>query len=255
MDRKPLIVANWKMHKTPAESAQDAAIIAQDLSTVLPGADIVLAPTFPALPATEKALTGTPLFLAAQNVHSEAMGAFTGEVSAPMLKACGCTFVIVGHSERRQYAGEEDALIARKVKAVIGEGMHPILCIGESEQERNEGLTFKVLDKQLREAVKGLSVADAAFLVLAYEPVWAIGTGKTARTDQVQDVHAHLRKILADCFEKDLAKRIRILYGGSVKSSNIKDLISLEDVDGALVGGASLEPETFLALIRNGFLS
>ncbi|MDY0163896.1 triose-phosphate isomerase [Desulfobotulus sp.] len=255
MNRKKLIVANWKMHKTPEEATRDAKAIAMALGALPPHADVALAPPFPALVSTHQSLAGTPLLLAAQNAHTEPQGAFTGETSAPMLKACGCRFVITGHSERRQYCGETDTLIQAKLQAILREDMCPILCIGEREEERNTNLTFKVLDKQVREAVKGLSVTDADFLVLAYEPVWAIGTGKTASTDQVQEVHAFLRKTLAESLEKDLAKRIRILYGGSVKPSNIKELMELPDVDGALVGGASLDPETFVSLIRNGLYS
>ncbi|MCW7752817.1 triose-phosphate isomerase [Desulfobotulus sp. H1] len=252
MDRRTFIVANWKMHKTPEEAAQTAESIITSLSSLPATADIALAPSFPALLTVAEKLKDTPFLLAAQNVHTEPQGAFTGEISAPMLKACGCQFVIVGHSERRQYSSETDSLIQKKIRASILNKIGPILCVGESDAQRNEGRTFKVLDKQVREAVKGLSVTDAEFLILAYEPIWAIGTGKTASVDQVQEVHAFLRETLADCFEKDLAKRIRILYGGSVKPSNIKELIALSDVDGALVGGASLDPETFVSLIRNG---
>ncbi|TYT75875.1 triose-phosphate isomerase [Desulfobotulus mexicanus] len=253
MDRKQLIVANWKMHKTPAKAAEDAEAIATALGRLPDHSCVALAPPFPALVPVRERLNHTQLLLAAQNVHSEAEGAFTGEVSAPMLKACGCSLVIVGHSERRALAKESDAMVQAKIKAAFSHEMGVILCIGESESQRNEGLTFKVLDKQVREAVKGLSVTGVNSLVLAYEPVWAIGTGKTASADQVQEVHAFLRKILAECLEKDLAKQTEILYGGSVKPSNIKDLMSMEDVDGALVGGASLDPKTFVSLIRNGF--
>ncbi|TWI77304.1 triosephosphate isomerase [Desulfobotulus alkaliphilus] len=257
MDRKQLIVANWKMHKTPAEAAEDAAAIATALGRLPDHSSVALAPPFPALVPVRERLAQTQLLLAAQNVHSEAQGAFTGEVSAPMLKACGCDLIIVGHSERRAMANESDAMVQAKMKAAFQHEMGVILCIGESDSQRNEGQTFKVLDKQVREAVKGLSVTGVNSLVLAYEPIWAIGTGKTASVDQVQEVHAFLRETLADCFqtglEKDLAKQTEILYGGSVKPSNIKDLMSMKDVDGALVGGASLNPETFVSLIRNGF--
>lgn len=250
--RNALIAANWKMHKTPQEGAGDARKIRDLLGDLSLFAEVVLAPAFPALAAVGEVLAKSPVSLGAQNVHFAAQGAFTGEVSASMLKACGCRFVIVGHSERRQFFSESDEEIGKKILAICGEGMRPIFCIGETEGERNDGQTFKVLDKQVREGVKGLSVAEAGTMVLAYEPVWAIGTGKSASVEQVQEVHAFLRRLLSDVYDKDLADRVRILYGGSVKPDNIKAFMDLDDVDGALVGGASLEPESFVSLVRNG---
>lgn len=250
--RVKLIAANWKMHKTHEEAARDAQKIREALGELPPSLEVTMIPAFPALAAVSSALAGSKMTLGAQNVHPEPQGAFTGEVSAPMLKSCGCRFVIVGHSERRQFFSETDEEIGKKLLAIFREGMHPILCVGESETERNKSQTFKVLDKQVREAVKGLSVSEAGKMVLAYEPVWAIGTGNSASVEQIQEVHAFLRRLLLDLFDKDLASQVRILYGGSVKPDNIRVFMNLENVDGALVGGASLEPESFVSLVRNG---
>lgn len=250
--RKRLIAANWKMHKTHEEAARDAKKTLELLIDLPSSMEVVIAPAFPALCAVNAVLAESPFFLSAQNVHFEEKGAFTGEVSVSMLKACGCDFVIAGHSERRLFFSETDEEIGKKLIAICRGGMSPILCIGETEAERNKTQTFKVLDKQVREAVKALSVADAGTMILAYEPVWAIGTGNSASVEQVQEVHAFLRRLLHDIFDKDLAAKVRILYGGSVKPDNIGAFLELEDVDGALVGGASLEPESFASLVRNG---
>jgi triosephosphate isomerase len=188
--------------------------------------------------------------LGAQNLFWEKEGAYTGEISASMLISAGCRYVIIGHSERRQYFGETDETVNKKLKAAFSAGLIPIVCVGETESQRDEKKTFSILDKQLKKGVEGLTLDETGPFVLAYEPVWAIGTGKTAKPDQVQEVHQYVRNLLNTNFGDKLAENTRILYGGSVKPENISELMSLPDVDGALVGGASLNPETFSKIIH-----
>jgi triosephosphate isomerase len=249
--RKPLIAGNWKMYKTGPE-AEAAARRLVELVGADTAVDVMIAPPYTALALLAPILQGTPIALGAQNVHWENEGAFTGEISPDMLTAAGCTYAIIGHSERRQYFGETDAGVNRKAKAVLPKGLKPVICIGESEAQRDAGETFSVLDKQVRLGLEGLPLRAAEDAVVAYEPVWAIGTGKTATKEQAQEAHAFIREQLAKAFGAELAAGLRILYGGSVKPGNAKDLMAMPDIDGALVGGASLNPETFAEIIHFG---
>lgn len=247
--RRPLIAGNWKMHKTGDEAVQS---VKQLIALVADAGDVetMVAPPFTALAQVADALAGTSIALGAQNMHWEAKGAFTGEIAPGMLVAAGCRYVIIGHSERRQFFGETDQSVNRKLRAALAAGLSPVFCIGESEAQRDAGQTFSVLDKQVRNGLEDLFSQDLQSLVVAYEPVWAIGTGKTATREQAQEVHAHVRQQIAGLVNSDFAQRLRILYGGSVNPSNIKALMAMPDVDGALVGGASLDPETFSQLVR-----
>ncbi len=247
--RKPLIAGNWKMHKTGPEAVEAARTLVK-LTADVDQVEVMIAPAFTALAQVAEALRGTRIILCAQNMHWESQGAFTGEISAEMLQSAGCTHVILGHSERRQFFGETDQTVNLKLRAALAAGLKPILCIGESESERDEGKTFSVLDKQVQNGLKGLLSDDLKELILAYEPVWAIGTGKTATSEQAQQVHAYLRDQLAKAYGRAVADSVRILYGGSVKPANIAQLMAMEDIDGALVGGASLEPGTFNQLVH-----
>jgi triosephosphate isomerase (TIM) len=246
--RRPIIVGNWKMHKTTAEAvtlvkALKAAIASsQDV-------DVGVAPPFTALMAVAEALRGSGIFVAAQNMHWEPQGAFTGEISAAMLTDVGCTRVIIGHSERRQYFAETDATVNRKLKAALNAQLDPILCIGETLEQREGNATFGVLEQQLRQGLTDIAAEGMQRLVLAYEPIWAIGTGKTASPAQAQEVHAFIRGLLGDLYGKALADEVRIQYGGSVNAGNIQLLMTQPDVDGALVGGASLEASTFAQIV------
>jgi triosephosphate isomerase len=210
----------------------------------------MIAPTFTSLSAVAEILGKSPIALGAQNLFWEKEGAYTGEISADMLVSLGCSYGIIGHSERRQYFGETDETCARKIKAALDAGLKPIYCIGESESEREAQKTFSVLDKQIKNGLKGFVSADLQGLVIAYEPIWAIGTGKTATPEQVQEVHHFIRSQMGEKFGTQVAENIRLLYGGSVKPDNITGLMALEDVDGALVGGASLDAETFSRIIH-----
>jgi triosephosphate isomerase len=247
--RTPLIAGNWKMYKTALEARETAAELAQQVADVTT-TDIMLAPPYTALAAVAEAIQGTNIALGAQNLHWEAQGAFTGEISPNMLKAAGCHYAIIGHSERRQYFGETDQTVNRRIVAAINTDLIPVMCIGETEAQRESDETFSVLDKQVKIGLEGLFPDDLINLVVAYEPVWAIGTGKTATSDQAQEVHRFLRELLARQFDADFADTIRILYGGSVKPANIAELMAMQDIDGALVGGASLDADTFSQIVK-----
>ena len=249
MKRTPLIAGNWKMYKTGTEACETATTLAR-LCSDIKDTEVMIAPTFLSLPLVAASLEDTNIKIGAQNLYFEKQGAFTGEVSADMIKAAGAQYVIIGHSERRLYFRETDTSVCRKIKAAVEVGLKPILCIGESETQRNEEKTFSVLDKQVSDGLKGFGLDDLAHLVLAYEPVWAIGTGKTAGVDQVMQVHQHLRSLLEKLFSKDFSDQTRILYGGSVNPENAKNLMDIEDVDGALVGGASLDADKFINIIK-----
>jgi triosephosphate isomerase len=248
MNRRPLIAGNWKMHTTVQEAEHLAAAVVQAAAKTA-GRDVMIAPPYTALAAAGKILSGTGVLLGAQNVHWEEKGAFTGEISAAMLKDVGCVMAIIGHSERRHVFGETDRMINKRLTAALQFGLIPVLCIGETLQEREAGQTLKVLEDQVRAGLAGLDAVDGAKLVVAYEPVWAIGTGKTATEAQAQEAHSFIRKLLADMFEKNIAAQIRILYGGSVKPENIDILMQQEDIDGALVGGAALKADSFERII------
>jgi triosephosphate isomerase len=247
-ERRPLIAGNWKMYKTAAEAESFARQFAPLVAGVS-DRDIMIAPAFTALSTLAGLLAGTPVALGAQNLHWAAEGAFTGEVSAEMLSAAGCRFVIVGHSERRQLFGETDEGVGRKVAAALRAGLSPVMCVGETEAQREAGQAFSVLDKQVLNGLKDFVASDLKDLVIAYEPVWAIGTGKTATTDQAQEAHGFIRSRVAERFGDELAGAMRILYGGSVKPENISELMSMADIDGALVGGASLKPDSFAKIV------
>jgi triosephosphate isomerase len=246
--RVPIIAANWKMHKRVEEAIAFVEALAPRVQD-LEGTEIVLAPAYTALESLRGAVSGTPIALAGQNVHSEAEGAFTGEISAGMLADVGCRYAIVGHSERRALFGESSTFVARKLHALLASEIRPIVCVGETLEEREADRTLDVIRTQLDESLADLPPDRAEEVVLAYEPVWAIGTGRTATPEIAQEVHGAIRDHLKGRFP-DAAARIRIQYGGSVKPSNIYALMEQPDIDGALVGGASLDPESFYAIIR-----
>jgi triosephosphate isomerase len=246
--RRPLIAGNWKMHTTVQEALQLASAVVQAAAKVS-NRDVMVAPPYTALAAVGSVLSGTGVMLGAQNVHWEEKGAFTGEISAAMLKDVGCAMAIVGHSERRHVFGETDLMINKRVTGALQFGLIPVLCIGETLEQREAGQTLAVLEDQVRQGLAGVEVNDGGKLVVAYEPVWAIGTGKTATEAQAQEVHSFIRNLLTDIYEKNIAAGVRILYGGSVKPENIDVLMQQEDIDGVLVGGAALKAESFERII------
>jgi triosephosphate isomerase len=248
-DRRPLIAGNWKMYKTPAEAAETARQLVERVTGVA-DVDIMIAPTFAALEPVFRVIQNSPVALGAQNLFWQNEGAYTGEISAPMLKSVGCEYGIIGHSERRQYFGETDETVNKKIQAAIQVGLKPVFCVGETEKEREDEQTLSVLDKQVKKGLEGLVLGQLDTLIIAYEPVWAIGTGKTATDDQAQDVHQFIRSLIQENFGNALSDSIRILYGGSVKPDNIAGLMSMPDIDGALVGGASLDAESFSKIVK-----
>lgn len=247
--RRPVIAGNWKMYKTPSEAVVLAEGIVKTLSP-LDGPELVVCPPFTALAAVSQVIVGTRVGLGAQNLHWAKEGAYTGEVSADMLLDIGCRYVIIGHSERRQYFGETDESVNRKSCAALASGLTPIVCVGETLTEREAGCADAVVERQLKGALSGLSPEQVQRLVLAYEPVWAIGTGKTATPDQAEEMHAHIRKTIAMVVDDETARGIRILYGGSVKPENAKELLDRSEIDGALIGGASLQVDSFAAIAQ-----
>jgi triosephosphate isomerase len=249
-ERKLIIAGNWKMNKTVAEALDLVRDLKLDLANVKE-VDIVVCPPFTALCEVSKAILDSNLRLGAQNMSEHNAGAYTGEIAAGMLKEFSVRYVILGHSERRQYQKEPDALIARKAAAVHAASLKPIVCVGETLAEREAGQMQKVLETQVRGSLAGLSKELMTETVVAYEPVWAIGTGKTATTAQAQEAHAFIRGVLTSMFDEAVARRVRIQYGGSVKPSNARELMSQADVDGALVGGAALEARSFADIIKN----
>jgi len=242
--RRPIIVGNWKMHKTTTEAVALVKALRSSVAQVH-DVDIGVAPPYTALLVVAEALRGSTIFVTAQNMHWEPQGAFTGEISAAMLSDVGCTRVIVGHSERRQYFAETDATVNRKLRAALNARLDPILCIGETLDQREGNATFSVLAQQIRQGLADIAAAGMSRVVMAYEPIWAIGTGKTATPAQAQEVHAFIRGLLGELYGKALADEVRIQYGGSVNAGNIHTLMTQPDVDGALVGGASLEAPSF----------
>ncbi|MDO9565261.1 MAG: triose-phosphate isomerase [Candidatus Desulfaltia sp.] len=247
--RKPVIAGNWKMFKTCEEAVETARQLVK-LVAADNAVDVMIAPTFTSLMPVSDVVKGSCVALGAQNLFWEPEGAYTGEISSGMLVSAGCSYVIIGHSERRQYFGETDITVNKKIKAAIKDSLIPILCVGESEKERESNHTFSVLDKQVAKGLESLTLSDLETLIIAYEPIWAIGTGKTATSKQAQEVHQYLRSLIEKKFGNNLACSVRILYGGSVKPDNIKELMLMPDVDGALVGGASLNAETFSKIIN-----
>jgi triosephosphate isomerase (TIM) len=246
--RQPWIGGNWKMYKTIPE----ALTTIQELKAGIPNplqVEVIIAPPFTTLQAVGREIQNSPIQLSAQNVHWAEAGAYTGEISPPMLKDVGCAYCLIGHSERRQWFGETDAQVHQKLLACLKAGLKPILCIGETLEEREGGRVQEVIGRQLRDAIQGLSVEGISQGVIAYEPVWAIGTGRSASPAEAQEVHAFIRAVLEESFNKTVAMGKRIVYGGSVTPENIQELGLETDIDGALVGGASLKAEKFLALI------
>lgn len=247
--RRALIAANWKMHKTRAEALAFVMALQGEIG-VAADREVVIAPPFTSLEAVSQVLTNRSVFrLAAQNCHFEERGAFTGEISPLMLQDLGCDFVIIGHSERRHIFSETDEMVRRKVEAVFRAGMLPMVCVGEVLAERERGETFKVVETQVRKAVEGVNLELAPKLVIAYEPVWAIGTGRTATPGQAQEVHAFIRGLAGSMFNQEVANNLRIVYGGSVKPENVDTLMTEADIDGMLVGGASLEVDSFKRIV------
>ena len=247
--RTPMIVGNWKMNGTLAEARVLAGALREGLKRPR-GVEVVVCPPFTALPAVAEILGLGPIVLGGQNCHHAASGAHTGEIAPPMLVELGCRFVILGHSERRRDMGETDEQINRKVGAALQHGLTPILCVGETAEERRQGLTFTTVEGQLRASLAGLDPAQLGKCVLAYEPVWAIGTGVNATPSQAAEVHGYLRGLLSELGSKEVAQTIRILYGGSVKADNADELLAETEIDGALVGGASLTGPGFIAIVR-----
>jgi triosephosphate isomerase len=243
-NEKPFIAGNWKMFKTIPEAVEMVQKL-HEASMGLEKAQLVVIPPFTALSDVSRALQESPVLLGAQNMHWEEQGAFTGEVAAPMLKDVGCTFVIIGHSERRQLFGETNETVNKKIKAALALGLVPIMCIGESLKEREDGSTILKVQSQLTEGLEGLDVDQMRQIIIAYEPIWAIGTGLTATPDQAQEVHGYIRSDLAEKHGNDVASYAIILYGGSVKPENTYSLLREKDINGALVGGASLKADSF----------
>jgi len=248
--RTPLFAANWKMHKSGLQAVAWVREFAAATKGQEIDADVVIAPPFTAIAAAVEATGGSRIEVAGQDCHFERQGAFTGEVSASMLKDAGANFVIIGHSERRRLFGETDESVQRKVSAAHAASLTPIVCVGETLEQRERGETLDVLDTQVRAGLDGCTGDQIAALILAYEPVWAIGTGRNATAAEAGEAHTHLRRRLREWFGGSHADRCRILYGGSVKPDNIRQLIGLEDVDGGLVGGASLEAAEFAAILQ-----
>jgi triosephosphate isomerase len=248
--RKPVIAGNWKLFKTSAEAVQ----LVNELAGLVKNnnVEVIVAPVFTVLKTVATALTGTSIKLAAQDCFWEEEGAFTGEVSCTMLVDAGCSHVIIGHSERRQYFGETNESVNKKIKATVKAGLVPIFCIGETLEERENNQMLKVLEQQVSEGLSGFAADELASLIIAYEPVWAIGTGKTASDSQAQEAHAFIRGVVTRLFGNPFAEQLRILYGGSVKPENIKGLIDQNDIDGALVGGASLKADSFARIATLG---
>ena len=249
MSRTPLIAGNWKMHLTRAEAVRLASAVAAACRG-LTDREVMIAPPFTALAAVAEAVAGSPVRVAAQNVCWDPEGAYTGEVSPAMLRDAGADMVILGHSERRHIFGEDNAMVNRRLLGALRADLTPVFCIGETLEEREQGRTFGVIEDQVGQGLNGVSPDDMKRTVIAYEPVWAIGTGRTATAEQAQEVHAFIRNLLAGLHEKTVAENVRILYGGSVKPENIDRLMEQPDIDGVLVGGASLHPESFDRIIH-----
>ncbi len=247
--RKKIVAGNWKMNMTVAEAANLVQGLKAELSNFRE-VEVVVCPPFTALSGVSAALQGTNMDLGAQNMHWEKSGAFTGEISPEMLRELFCHYVILGHSERRTYFGETDAIVNRKVKSALAWGLHPIVCVGETLQQREAGEVEAVISAQVRGSLAGLEQKEILESVVAYEPVWAIGTGKTASSSQAQDVHALIRKVLGEMFTPAVAQGVRIQYGGSVKPANAKELFSMPDIDGGLIGGAALDAKSFIAIVK-----
>ena len=248
MARTAFVAGNWKMNLGPSAAAELARAMRDAIGST--GIDVAVAPTGVALPAVVDALRGSNVHVAAQNMYPAVSGAYTGELAPPMLVEVGCKYVILGHSERRQYFNETDAFVNEKVKSAIAHDLSPIVCVGESLAERENGQTSAVVDRQVRAALAGVREEDMNVVTIAYEPIWAIGTGRTASPEQAQEVHAQIRSLLRALYNQEVADGLRIQYGGSVKPANIVELWAQPDIDGALVGGASLQADSFAAIVE-----
>jgi triosephosphate isomerase len=247
--RKKVIAGNWKMYKTSAEARQLVTALIQGI-TAIGKTRMIVCPPATALVEVASLLKGTSIALGAQNIHWEKEGAFTGEISAGMIKSVGALFVILGHSERRQYFGETDGNVNRKIMAALGQGLIPIVCVGETLDQREKGITKEIVAQQLDRGLTGLKAEQITRLIFAYEPVWAIGTGKNATPEQAQEVHQFIRNRLTALYNDETAQAVTLLYGGSVKPNNALDLLKQADIDGALVGGACLQADSFLEIIK-----
>ena len=253
MERKKVIAGNWKMNMTASEGAQLIADIRSNCDGACGCAcapEVMVFPPFTSIAAVQETAKGTPLVVGAQNVHWAENGAFTGEISAKMLVEMGVTHVIIGHSERRQYFGETDETVNKRVKAALAAGLKVVLCVGETLEEREKGVTEAIIEKQVRWDLDGVTMDQLDNVILAYEPVWAIGTGKTATNEQAQEVHAFIRALIGKAFCPVCAGKLRILYGGSMKPANAAGLLAQPDIDGGLIGGAALKAADFLALVK-----
>lgn len=249
--RKKIIAGNWKMHKDLNESQNLISRLSNGLVKEEFKCDVIICPPFTSLGEAGSLIKNTKIKLGAQNMHFEDKGAFTGEISAAMLKSVGCEFVILGHSERRAIFGETDEIINKKIKKALGAGLKPIFCIGETLQERESGIMKEVIKRQVTEGLQQVSKSEMEKIIVAYEPVWAIGTGVTATPEQAQEVHVFVRGLVSEIFGSDTAENLIIQYGGSVKPDNANELLSQNDIDGALVGGACLEADSFIGIIRS----
>lgn len=247
--RKPVIAGNWKMHNTISEALELVRGIKGKVEDVT-DVEIIVSPVYTALASVAAELEGSNINVASQNVFWEEKGAFTGEIAPNMITDAGCSHAIIGHSERRQYFGETDETVNKRVKAALAAGLIPILCVGETLEEREAEKTIQVVETQIKGGLKDISKEDTAKIIIAYEPVWAIGTGKTATPEQAEDVHKNIRSIVADIADDAIASGMRILYGGSVKPENVDDLMKQPDIDGALVGGAALKADSFARLVN-----
>lgn len=247
--RKKFVAGNWKMYKDKSETLELISELKSKLNTYIPDVEIAICPPFTSLELASELIKNSPIRLGAQNMHSEIEGAYTGEISAKMLKSFGVEYVILGHSERRTYFKETDEFINQKIRRAIEFDLRPIFCLGETLEERENGKTFEVVDNQLIKGLFSISRIDLEKIVIAYEPVWAIGTGRTATPEQAQEVHAFLRKKISEIYDTEVASRIKILYGGSVKPENARDLFMQPDIDGGLIGGACLKADSFYQII------
>lgn len=251
MKRKPMIAGNWKMHMTTAEAVELVEGILGRITDInTDDVEILVAPPYTSLYAVSEILKSSPILLAGQNMHWEEKGAFTGEISPLMLKDAGCSHVIIGHSERRQYFNETNETVNKKVHSAFSHGLVPIMCVGESLEQREAGQTYSIIEEELKDGLNGLTSEQVQSMILAYEPIWAIGTGKTASPNQADEVHGFIRGWIKSFGGSKTAEVVRILYGGSVKPENIEGLMTMENIDGGLVGGASLKAESFSEIIR-----
>lgn len=247
--RRPIIAGNWKMNKTASEAAALVKGLKDKLKDIR-DIDIIVCPPFTSLGEVAKIVQGTNIHLGAQNVYWEDSGAYTGELSCPMLKEIGCKYVIIGHSERRSYFGETNENVNKKLKAAFRYNLTPIVCVGERLEQREASKTFEVIREQVENGLDGISLAEIKKVIIAYEPVWAIGTGRTATPDEAQEAHSFIRGLFKELYNEETANIVRIQYGGSVKPDNISDLMAKDDVDGALVGGASLKLDSFVKIVK-----